>query len=522
MHPTRGPHPRLAEPRRGPARDRFAVVLSAMVIVAMALLVGWQYAAHRARLASRPSVPAAPVAPVARDGLSLATPLLSVRRAPSALAAAASSAEVRASLASTTTQLGEGSCLTVSVDGRAVVEVNPTTPVLPGDALQLVTAAVAIDVLGADSVFTTRVTGTVADEAEVGQPGVVLGDLYLVGGGDPLLSTAWCPTSGVQALPPFGTTPLEALADEVVARGVLRVAGSVVGDGSRYDDEWFPPSWHLSVVRTEGGPVDALLVNDGHIDRSAPGEVVDDPAVGAAAVFTELLRERGVQVDGAPRSGPAISADELAATVSYPLRAVVLEMLHTRDNNTAELLLKEIGLQERGIGSREEGLTVVRSRLASWGVPTDGVTLVDGSGLSNDDRITCAALAAVLGHGRPDDVIGDAMPVAGASGGFAAELPAVPPGWRLAAVIGSRANAGLVGAGGGAPGVQSLAGYLRPDGAVGDGTDEDASARSYDVVVILNGAGVSDPAMYRPIWDALVPALASVGEGAPVDELEPR
>ena len=56
-------------------------------------------------------------------------------------------------------------------------------------------------------------------------------------------------------------------------------------------------------------------------------------------------------------------------------------------------------------------------RLATWGVPTAGVSLVDGSGLSDANRLTCAAILGVLEHGSATDAVGQGMPVAGATGG---------------------------------------------------------------------------------------------------------
>ena len=54
---------------------------------------------------------------------------------------------------------------------------------------------------------------------------------------------------------------------------------------------------------------------------------------------------------------------------SQPLPAILAEMLTTSDNNTAEMVLKEIGYQSKGEGTRTAGLQVVMERLATWGVP---------------------------------------------------------------------------------------------------------------------------------------------------------
>ena len=75
------------------------------------------------------------------------------------------------------------------------------------------------------------------------------------------------------------------------------MVGRIVGDGSRYDDEFFAPSWTDDVRVFEAGPYDALLVNDGWTTTSID-DVAADPALGAAELFAGLLRERGVRVGG--------------------------------------------------------------------------------------------------------------------------------------------------------------------------------------------------------------------------------
>ena len=176
-------------------------------------------------------------------------------------------------------------------------------------------AATALDVLGDDHRFTTDV---VAAEAPV--DGVVAGDLVLVGGGDPLLSSDWYPTSNLERRPVFNPTSLDALADSVQAAGVTVVEGAVLGDGSRYDDEFFAPGWGNGVAGLEAGPYDALMANDARVlgeDRRA-----DDPNSAAAREFTRLLRDRGIVVTGEGAAG-ALATDaeavQIASIDSAPL-----------------------------------------------------------------------------------------------------------------------------------------------------------------------------------------------------------
>ena len=106
------------------------------------------------------------------------------------------------------------------------------------------------------------------------------GDLYLVGGGDPVLSADWYPVSNLERYPVMSPTRLEGLADALVSAGVTSVSGNVVGDASRYDDEYFAPSWGVGVAGLEAGPYDSLMVNDSRV-LNDPLKA-NDPAEGAA------------------------------------------------------------------------------------------------------------------------------------------------------------------------------------------------------------------------------------------------
>ena len=82
-----------------------------------------------------------------------------------------------------------------------------------------------------------------------------------------------------------------------------RIDGAVVGDGSRYDDEFFAPSWVNDVRGIEAGPYDALLVNDARVTGDPLRAA--DPSEAAARELTQLLQARGVVVGGAPAAGAA-------------------------------------------------------------------------------------------------------------------------------------------------------------------------------------------------------------------------
>ncbi len=290
-----------------------------------------------------------------------------------------------------------------------------------------------------------------------------------------------------------------------MAAGVRQISGAVIGDASRYDAEYYAPAWPKSVRFVEGGPISALVVND---SRESPTRSSADPVVGAATVLTGLLIARGVQIAGPPAAGIAPQLPVIASIQSQPLPGILAEMLTTSDNNTAESLVKEIAVHTGAAGTREAGLNVIRERLASWGIDLAGVQMVDGSGLADDDRVTCAALLTVLEHGSPDDGVGAGLPVAGAKGGT---LDGIFVGTPVAGVL--RAKTGTLGADGvpGQTGVKSLSGYLPL-----------AGGGAIEFAMVLNGSAIADQRNYRPIWNALVAALATYPTAPPLAELVPN
>ena len=116
---------------------------------------------------------------------------------------------------------------------------------------------------------------------------------------------------------------------------------------------------------------------------------------------------------------------------SAPPLAVLLSLMGTwSDNFVAETVLKQLGAQVRGVGSSADGSLVVRSVLAREGVPLDGDSLLDGSGLSQLDRLTATTLVGVLAAAARDPKLGRpllaSLSVVGETGTLRHRLPTVP------------------------------------------------------------------------------------------------
>lgn len=373
-------------------------------------------------------------------------PVLSPRRAPALLAQPVGKAQLVQALEAVSAGSPDRSCLLVTDGEQVLFERQAELPLAPASGMKLLTAAAVLDHLDPAERLRTNV---VAAGAPAG--GVVDGDLWLVGGGDPVLGTAdWAAHFERQ---PALVTPLEELADGIARSGVREIRGRVLGDESRYDATRYVAGWPgRYITANEVGPLSALSVNDG-FDAWTPRAVpFADPAAGAAGVLTELLRQRGVQVVGEAGSGTAPGGVTTIAFVdSPPVGDVVGEMLRQSDNGTAELLTKELGVRVAGEGSTAAGVGVVSDTLASLAEPTAGVVVQDGSGLDPDDRVTCRLL-----HDLVDDDDGGpidrGLAVAGTTGTLTMRFVGTPMTGQL------RAKTGTIN------GVASLSGVVTTQG----------------------------------------------------------
>ena len=348
------------------------------------------------------------------------TPLLSVRRVPEFLQAPTAVRNLRADLHGAVAGLPEGTCVEVAAHGHQLYTLEAGRGLVPASAQKLLTGLAALRHLGPAMVLSTRV---VAEVPVV--DGMVDGDVWLVGGGDPLLMTG-----GYAARfdDPDPYTDLGDLALALVEAGVREVNGGIVGDESRYDairylGTWpdrFKPGWSI-----QSGPLSALSVDDGFQNWDALntaaslGTPAGDPAENAARLFDDLLEAEGVLIRRRPDSGRAPAHPgmvTLAVVGSPPVSALVEQMLVESDNTTAELLLKEMGWTPADRGTTVAGIAILLDTLERAGHRIEGVVPQDGSGLDPDNRVTCSLLVDLLGDEVHGDLLVASLPLAGERG----------------------------------------------------------------------------------------------------------
>jgi serine-type D-Ala-D-Ala carboxypeptidase/endopeptidase (penicillin-binding protein 4) len=464
---------------------RWSVVVAVMVALAGALPAG---------PAAAPAAAAAAAGPAPR----LQTPVLSLRRLPGLLARTVARLRLGPTLDAAFAGAGPNACLTVQQGAVVLYAKRPTQPLIPASNLKLLTATAALDRLGPATRLVTEVR---ADRPPAG--GTVSGNLYLVGGGDPLLRTAdFVATLRYRELV---YDNLDTLAQQVRAAGVTHITGSLIGDESRYDAQRYVPTWKPSYAATgEVGPLSALEVNDGFQVHTAAVPSAR-PAVEAATLFASLLRAHGVAVDGPPSQGltPAAAA-RITALPSLPLAEALAEVLRQSDNNGAELITKELGRRFGGAPTTAAGVAVIRSDLGADGLPVSQLTAVDGSGLDRGDRASCQLVLDVLTRAGAQGALAKGLAVAGQSGTLEKRFVGTVAAGRLRAKTGSLA------------GVTALSGFVDPlPGAAGAGSAGPAVA----FALILNGqASMSEG---ERLADRIGVLLAQYPQAPSVDALAP-
>ncbi len=305
--------------------------------------------------------------------------------------------------------------------GIVVFERNATLSLVPASNQKLPVAYAALALLGPGYRFHTEVVGSGTLVGDVWH-----GDLWLRGFGDPTLEPA----------------DLDALAAEIASWGIRRVDGAVIADESWFDARRTAPGWRPSFYLYESPPLSALVV-----DRARyRGRTSAAPALAAGSLLRQSLEAAGVSVSGRTRSGVLTTSGlPLARDVSEPLADVVRFMGRESDNYTAEMLVKHLGATLAGNGSTAAGARVIRSALGDAGVPLAGVRLADGSGLSGLDRLTAAAVVALLEAGLAQGELRDAflqsLAVAGVNGTLEDRMERLPARGQVIAKTGTTRTA---------------------------------------------------------------------------------
>ncbi|MFT7520633.1 MAG: D-alanyl-D-alanine carboxypeptidase/D-alanyl-D-alanine-endopeptidase (penicillin-binding protein 4) [Kiritimatiellia bacterium] len=393
--------------------------------------------------------------------------------------------------------------------GETVYERKANQQLVPASTMKVLTAASALQVLGPAYRFTTDVYV----DGEVDQAGVLDGNLYVQGHGDPTLVVE----------------RLWKLVYDLRIRGIKEVRGDVVFDEGYFDTAYQLPGWDKKKDLRDGPSyfaytsalslnynTAAVVVGPGaevgqkarvFIETSAQDyvQVVNEAVTGAAgtARWVEMEREvtadkvifkvsgtvpsddevkiyyrsvvdptahfiaawkdmeavHGIKVEGKHRRGTVPPGADLAYTHrSVPITAILMDMNKYSNNFIAEHVLKAVGAEAYGApGTTEKGVRYVQEYLKTLKVDPSHHHLVNGSGLSRSATLRASVLTAVMVDMANNQAVGGefrtTLAIAGLDGTLWARLKDQPSKVR--------GKTGTI------DGVHCLTGYVR----AGDGRD---------------------------------------------------
>ena len=347
--------------------------------------------------------------------------------------------------------------LLVDLDSdQTLVSLNAHQAVLPASNMKLYTTAAALAALGPDFRFSTRVEA----QGQV-QNGILLGDLVVMGSGDPAISGRFY---GGNA-----TYVFHRWAEELKRNGIYAVQGDLVGDESYMEPHpGLYPGWEMDDISySYAAQTGALCLNDNCVDISLvpadsagdpalietdpptcyvavennsttsaarrPRErleverrpyenviditggfsqrireklvtvTVDDPSGYFMTVLAETLAEAGIVLSGRilvrSNSGSVDGSESWPSVAEHrspPLSELISVINKESVNLYAEQLLKTLGAETSGNGDREAGAEAVSQWIYSMGVDPGEFRMIDGSGLSRQNRLAPAATMTLL------------------------------------------------------------------------------------------------------------------------------
>jgi D-alanyl-D-alanine carboxypeptidase/D-alanyl-D-alanine-endopeptidase (penicillin-binding protein 4) len=217
---------------------------------------------------------------------------------------------------------------------------------------------------------------------------------------------------------------------------------------------------------------------------------VVQPDIWAGIQLKQFLKQRGISVTGQVKAA-ACGADmrTLASYKSRPVGDLVVSLMKFSNNYIAEILTKNLSVQERGgVGTMPKGIQVLRDYMKEHKF-SEGAVLENPSGLSRSNRFAAADLLKILLHVKNNFRLFpeyfSSLPIAGVDGTLKKRLSADN---QLGQV---RAKTGHL------SGVSGLGGYA-----------SDKAGHIYSFVFLFNGSA-DDGYKSKDLYDRLLEQITN-------------
>ena len=403
-------------------------------------------------------------------------------------------------------------CVYNATTGKQIYSHNAEASVTPASVQKLITTGVGFALLGSEFRFTTKMNA----RGEIDRDGVLHGNIYITGGGDPLLGSYRYRQTMPDTLFEGWTTALK-------KKGIRRIDGRVCYNVSVFDEQPLHDSWqwgdvgnyyaagvsglnfhenmyfvYFNAGKKLGYPATVVRTVPKNIDIHGASEVttagentgdqvivygsptgkeriyrgtvplgkkdfavraaMPNPAKTCADLFSSYLRTHGVGVSSNSMQVYTVP-DSLRLVLDYRSSSyyTIAQYTNLTSNNIyAESIFKYLGYHKYGLGSFQNGAKTVTEWLKGKGLAAEGVRVVDGSGLSRLNRVTtdflCRYLTAMSKESFFDEFM-QTIAKAGENGTAKNLLPGLPAGITVHVKTGTM------------DGVKSYAGYvLTPHG----------------------------------------------------------
>lgn len=344
--------------------------------------------------------------------------------------------------------------------GEVLFDHHGSLPMIPASNVKLFTSLAALDLLGPNFRWETRLLCHGVIEGDT-----LHGDLVVRGSGDPLIAP-W-----MEEEQRYGLDTLADWAAALRARGIRRILGRILIDHGNFTDDYFHPDWelgmtsdgdaagtsgfalaencfryviapgfhagHVATVQVE--PIEAARLVTSDLHTVEPGEECEqflcerthfddtihfqgaiaagsEPHVNRAAVPTRdaiaaeviagAFQQGGIEIHDDPMEAPR--EEDAPATLHVHRSPCLCDAVHHCNkwsrNFIAEQLLRTLGERLGGAGSWETGAAALQKWVSGIGLPdADQCLLVDGSGLARRNLLQPRQICALLRHGADGD-----------------------------------------------------------------------------------------------------------------------
>lgn len=330
-------------------------------------------------------------------------------------------------------------------DNKVIGSHNISTPLIPASIMKSITTAALLNKVGPNYRYHT---GIFIDGPL--DMGILRGNLVIVGACDPSVNSM---------SEPYGQNIIEEITDALRLAGINKIEGKIIIDESEFAGSPRPDSWMAADFRESYG----TGIHAFNFENNARGgRSVENPSSVFISRLKSALAKEMISID--EKDLGIGKRTQIFDHVSPPIDEIMRSCMMRSDNMFAEAMLRTYGKLEGKDGSTPSAANREYAFWVERKMPMEGVEIIDGSGLSRQNRVTAEFMNGILTQMSGDATYASFFPLAGQEGTLKKFLAETPLDSYIAMKTGSM------------KGIQCYAGYK---------LDEDY-VPTHSVVIIMN------------------------------------